>query len=85
VAAETRPAQIASQCKVVRATVLELGRQTNHIWSRGQNLLDHAGALFGTLERDHRRRVSRRFRPSGDHAHSKVLLEISTNEHKTHG
>jgi hypothetical protein len=84
VAAEARPAQVTRQRKVIHSTVLELGRQTHNFRARGQNLANHSATLLGTVKRNHRGRVSGRFRPSGDHAHSKVLLVIGTNEHETH-
>jgi hypothetical protein len=84
VAAEASPAQIASQPKVVHATVLKLGRQANHVGPRGKHLFDHQGTFLGALEWHNGGAVSRGFGCRGDHAHAKVLLIVSTNEYETH-
>jgi hypothetical protein len=84
VTTEAGPAQIAGQSEVVHTSVLELGRQANHVGPRGKHLLDHQGTFLRALEWHYRGTVSRGFGCRSDHAHAKVLLIVSTNEYETH-
>jgi hypothetical protein len=81
---KTRPTEIACQGQEIDASVLKLRRQPNYLGTLGQHAPGDGRTQGSRLKRHHRRVMTSRLCTGRNHAHSKILFVVCTDENKSH-